>query len=72
MKSNLFDDSLAIGNIVEHTKFGRGEVRSIAGVGNNKKAEIKFESGQSKKLLLHFAKLKIIGWLFIVKPKFNC
>ena len=61
VKSNLFDDSLAIGNIVEHTKFGRGEVRSIAGVGNNKKAEIKFESGQSKKLLLHFAKLKIIG-----------
>ena len=60
-KSNLFDDSLIVGNTVEHSKFGRGEVKLIEGVGNNKKAEIKFESGTTKKLLLHFAKLKIIG-----------
>jgi DNA helicase-2/ATP-dependent DNA helicase PcrA len=60
-KSNLFDDSLTVGNIVEHAKFGRGEVRLIEGVGNSKKAEINFESGATKKLLLHFAKLKIIG-----------
>ena len=59
--SNLFDDKLIVGNIVEHMKFGKGEVIQIEGAGNNKKAEIKFETGATKKLLLHFAKLKIIG-----------
>ena len=59
--SNLFDNDLLAGNIVEHAKFGRGEVLQIEGVGNSKKAEIKFESAGNKKLLLQFAKLKIIG-----------
>lgn len=58
---NLFDNSLIQGNTVEHAKFGRGEVLSIEGAGNSKKAEIKFDSGDTKKLLLQFAKLKIIG-----------
>ena len=61
MNSDLFDDGINVGNTVEHEKFGRGEVKLIDGIGNNKKAEIKFESGATKKLLLHFAKLKIIG-----------
>jgi len=59
--TNLFDSKLISGNIVEHAKFGRGEVMQIEGLGNSKKAEIKFESGSTKKLLLQFAKLKIIG-----------
>ena len=59
--SNLFDSNLAEGNTVEHAKFGRGQVLSIEGTGNSKKAEIKFDSGDTKKLLLQFAKLKIIG-----------
>lgn len=59
--ANLFDSNLVTGNIIEHAKFGRGEVLQIEGEGNNKKAEIKFESGDIKKLLLSFAKLKIIG-----------
>ncbi len=59
--TNLFDNKLILGNIVEHLKFGRGEVLNIEGTGNNKKAEIKFESVGIKKLLLQFAKLKIIG-----------
>ena len=58
---NLFDNNLFEGNIVEHGKFGRGEVLAVEGAGNSKKAEIKFDSGQTKKLLLQFAKLKIIG-----------
>jgi len=58
---NLFDNNLLEGNIVEHGKFGRGEVLAVEGAGNSKKAEIKFDSGQTKKLLLQFAKLKIIG-----------
>lgn len=58
---NLFDNNLIQGNIVEHAKFGRGEVMIVEGAGNSRKAEIKFESGDTKKLLLQFAKLKIIG-----------
>ena len=58
---NLFDNNLIQGNIVEHAKFGKGEVIVVEGTGNSRKAEIKFESGDTKKLLLQFAKLKIIG-----------
>ena len=58
---NLFDTDLQQGNVVEHAKFGRGEVLSVEGAGNSKKAEIQFATGDTKKLLLQFAKLKIIG-----------
>ena len=59
--SNLFDSDVAVGNIVEHGKFGKGEVLKLEGTGSNKKAEIRFESAGVKKLLLQFAKLKILG-----------
>ena len=45
---------------VEHMRFGIGEVLNIEGVGQDKKAEIKFKQGGIKKLLLRFAKLKIL------------
>jgi len=60
-KSNLFDDKITVGNIVEHNRFGTGEVLAIEGNGANKKAEIKFGTVGKKKLLLQFAKLKIVG-----------
>ncbi len=59
--SNLFDSNLALGNIVNHQRFGRGEVLKIEGTGGDLKAEIKFENGDTKKLLLRFAKLEIIS-----------
>ena len=59
--SNLFDNKLIVGNIVEHIRFGKGEVVNIEGRGADIKAEINFENGGVKKLLLRFAKLKIIG-----------
>jgi len=59
--SNLFDNKLAVANIVEHIRFGKGEVVNIEGRGADIKAEINFENGGVKKLLLRFAKLKIIG-----------
>ena len=59
--SNLFDNKLVVGNIVEHIRFGNGEVVNIEGRGADIKAEINFENGGLKKLLLRFAKLKIIG-----------
>ena len=60
-KTNLFDGSVAVGNIVEHNRFGAGEVIALEGKGPNQKAEIKFSTVGKKKLLLQFAKLKVIG-----------
>jgi DNA helicase-2/ATP-dependent DNA helicase PcrA len=59
--SNLFDSKLTIGNVVIHERFGKGEVVSLEGAGADKKAEIKFEVGGIKKLLLRFAKLDVVG-----------
>lgn len=59
--ANLFDNKLVAGNIVMHERFGKGEVLNLEGVGADKKAEIKFEVGGIKKLLLRFAKLDIMG-----------
>ncbi|MCF6278951.1 MAG: UvrD-helicase domain-containing protein [Flavobacteriaceae bacterium] len=59
--TNLFDSKITVGNIVEHNRFGKGEVVALEGIGANKKAEIRFLKHGKKKLLLQFAKLKIIG-----------
>ncbi len=59
--TNLFDSKLAVGNMVKHLRFGKGEVLKIEGKGADVKAEIKFEVGGVKKLLLRFAKLQVIG-----------
>ena len=58
--TNLFDHKLTVGNIVRHQRFGKGEVLKIEGKGGDVKAEIKFEVGGNKKLLLRFAKLQIL------------
>ncbi|OIQ30401.1 MAG: ATP-dependent DNA helicase [Bacteroidetes bacterium MedPE-SWsnd-G2] len=58
---NLFDGQLTKGNFVEHLRFGKGEVLSIEGKGPDTKAEINFENGGVKKLLLRFAKLTVLG-----------
>ena len=52
---------LEVGNEVEHMRFGKGKVLGIEGVGQDKKAEINFENGGIKKLLLRFAKLKLLS-----------
>ena len=49
------------GAIVQHDRFGVGEVQATEGVGENAKATIKFQNAGVKTLLLKFAKLKIIG-----------
>ncbi|NJB35747.1 ATP-dependent helicase [Croceivirga sp. JEA036] len=59
--TNSADPNLIEGAMVNHTRFGRGKVLNIEGVGNDKKAEIQFDSGNIKKLLLRFAKLEVIG-----------
>lgn len=58
--TNLFDSDLMPGIAVEHMRFGIGKILKIEGVGQDRKAEIHFEKGGMKKLLLRFAKLKVI------------
>jgi DNA helicase-2/ATP-dependent DNA helicase PcrA len=55
------DSKLTVGNVVMHERFGKGEVLSLEGIGADKKAEIRFEVGGIKKLLLRFARLDVIG-----------
>lgn len=59
-KTTLFDNSFVVGSIVEHNRFGRGKILALEGKGPNQKAEIQFGTVGKKKLLLQFAKLKLI------------
>jgi DNA helicase-2/ATP-dependent DNA helicase PcrA len=44
-----------------HERFGRGVVVQLKGAGADKSAEIKFDVGGLKTLLLRFTKLQIIS-----------
>ncbi|MRT17256.1 AAA family ATPase [Vitellibacter sp. q18] len=55
------DANLNEGTLVEHVRFGKGKILKIEGVGADTKAEIDFENGGLKKLLLRFAKLKVVN-----------
>lgn len=59
--TTIIDPNLSEGSLVNHTRFGKGVVVKIEGAGNDKKAEIKFDKGDIKKLLLRFAKLEILS-----------
>lgn len=59
-KPSGFEGTLQPGMTVEHGRFGRGTVVNIEGAGGEKKAEINFQVGGLKKLLLRFAKLEVI------------
>ena len=52
--------NIRVGSMVEHVRFGKGKILKIEGVGADTKAEIQFENGGLKKLLLRFAKLNVI------------
>ena len=54
------DSKLMVGNVVMHERFGKGEIINLEGAGADKKAEIRFEVGGIKKLLLRFAKLEVM------------
>ena len=58
---NLKELKLSVGTLVEHVRFGKGRIMKIEGVGADTKAEINFTNGGLKKLLLRFAKLKVLG-----------
>lgn len=58
--SHTPDPNLAEGCLVNHSRFGKGRVLKIEGAGSDKKAEIQFENGTVKKLLLRFAQLEVL------------
>ena len=53
--------SLRVGQVIEHERFGIGEVTKVEGSGENCKATITFRNVGSKQLLLKFARFKVIG-----------
>lgn len=54
------DVNLSEGQLIMHERFGRGKILKIEGAGADKKAEIIFDTTGVKKLLLRFARLKVI------------
>ncbi len=54
------NSSLQEGQIIMHERFGKGKILNLEGAGADKKAEIHFDVGGIKKLLLRFAKLNIL------------
>jgi len=52
---------LQAGQKVEHQKFGYGEVIKMEGAAHNPIATVKFEHNGEKKIMLNYAKLRIIG-----------
>ncbi len=51
----------AIGDIVEHERFGLGKILTLEGSGNSTKAIVDFQGVGKKTLLLSFAKLKKVS-----------
>jgi DNA helicase-2/ATP-dependent DNA helicase PcrA len=51
---------LKAGQKVEHQKFGYGEVIKMEGASHNPIATIKFDMNGEKKIMLNYAKLRII------------
>ena len=53
--------ALQVGHVIEHERFGVGEVIDVVGVGDNCKATVKFRNAGEKQLLLKFARFKIVN-----------
>ena len=49
------------GPLIEHERFGLGEVLKVEGEGDNAKATIRFKNAGDKQLLLRFARFKVLS-----------
>jgi DNA helicase-2/ATP-dependent DNA helicase PcrA len=52
--------NLQVGQKVEHQKFGFGEVIKMEGSAHNPVATVKFELNGEKKIMLNYARLRIV------------
>lgn len=53
--------ALSIGTIIQHDRFGRGQVVGLEGSGDQAKAQVQFDTAGVKNLLLKFAKFTIVS-----------
>ena len=53
-------NNLQVGQRVEHQKFGFGEVVKMEGAAHNPIATVKFELNGEKKIMLNYARLRIV------------
>ena len=52
--------ALSVGGRVLHKRFGAGVIDELEGRGDNAKATVTFDTGETKKLLLRFAQLEVL------------
>ena len=52
--------ALSVGGRVLHKRFGAGVINELEGRGDNAKATVTFDTGETKKLLLRFAQLEVL------------
>ena len=52
--------ALTVGGRVLHKRFGAGIINELEGRGDNAKATVTFDTGETKKLLLRFAQLEVL------------
>ena len=60
ISNNLININISVDDNVFHERFGKGKVIEIEYDGNNSRATINFQNSGQKKVLLRFAKLKIL------------
>ena len=48
------------GQVIEHERFGIGDVIKVEGIGENSKATVRFRNAGEKQLLLKFARFKVV------------
>ena len=53
-------NSIRIGSVINHQRFGKGEIVSIEGTGENAKATVRFQLAGQKQLLLKFARYEVL------------
>jgi len=58
--TNAAISTLSEGSHIEHDRFGKETILAIEGSGENAKAEVEFQAVGRKKLLLKFARFKVL------------
>ncbi len=53
-------DTIQVGMLIEHNRFGRGEIIHIEGSGDNCKVTVAFHNAGTKQLLLKFARFTVV------------
>ena len=52
--------NIQAGQVIEHERFGIGDVIKVEGIGENSKATVRFRNAGEKQLLLKFARFKVV------------